>query len=157
MALLLPVNLSFPPLPPPAASSGFSSFSRSLFLINHRIPVKSIPVLHSHSNVTFPFPGKVKPSSLNLTLFASRENLGIRTVYLTVLSLSVEVETIYKLNLVVLVLSGPQFEFREKARGCRLRITPRCSANSENEVSLRLILFGKTIGRVSFILFLVIL
>jgi hypothetical protein len=58
------------------------------------------------------------------------------------------------------VLSGPQFEFREKARACRLRITPRCSANSENEVSLRLIMFEKfekTIGRISFILFLVIL
>jgi hypothetical protein len=72
-ALLLPVNLSFPPLPPAAASFGFSSFSRSLFPINHRIPAKSIPVLHSQSNLTFPFPGKVKPSSLNLTLFAFRQ------------------------------------------------------------------------------------
>jgi hypothetical protein len=78
-------------------------------------------------------------------------------VYLTVLSLSVEEKTIYKLNLAVVVLSGPQFEFREKARACRLRITPRCSANSGNEVSLRLIMFEKTIGRISFILFLVIL
>lgn len=142
MALLLPVNLSFPS---PADSFGFSSFSRSLFFINHRIPVKSIRVLHSHSNLTFPFPGKVKPSSLNLTF------------PFTVLSLSVEEETIFKLNLVVVVLSGPQFEFREKARACRLRITPRCSSNSENEVSLGHILFGKTIGRVSFFLFLVIL
>ncbi|XP_059445777.1 2-C-methyl-D-erythritol 4-phosphate cytidylyltransferase, chloroplastic isoform X1 [Corylus avellana] len=83
MALLLPVNLSFPS---PADSFGFSSFSRSLFFTNHRIPVKSIRVLHSHSNLTFPYP-------------------------------------------------GPQFEFREKARACRLRITPRCTSNSENEES----------------------
>jgi hypothetical protein len=86
MALLLPVNLSFPS---PADSFGFSSFSRSLFFINHRIPVKSIRGLHSHSNLTFPFPGKFKPSSLNSCCLLSEKKLGIRTVYLTVLSLSV--------------------------------------------------------------------
>lgn len=86
MALLLPVNLSFPFAAAGAASFCFSSFSRSTFPINLHVSINSVPVLHSHSDLTCSFP-------------------------------------------------GPKFGFWGKARACKSRITPLCSANSENKES----------------------